>query len=61
MKAQNKDKILRKFEKQITNSIREENVTVLLASMKSASVGLNLVAANHVILCDPWWNPAVED
>ncbi|MCU0694030.1 MAG: SWF/SNF helicase family protein, partial [Polyangiaceae bacterium] len=23
--------------------------------------GLNLTAADTVILCDPWWNPAVED
>lgn len=61
IKAADKDKVLRRFEKQAANSKREENVTVLLASMKSASVGLNLVAANHVILCDPWWNPAVED
>jgi SNF2 family DNA or RNA helicase len=23
-------------------------------------VGLNLTAADHVFLLDPWWNPAVE-
>ncbi|MGH9056567.1 MAG: helicase-related protein, partial [Acidimicrobiales bacterium] len=23
--------------------------------------GLNLTAANHVVLYDRWWNPAVED
>lgn len=23
--------------------------------------GLNLTAANHCLLCDPWWNPATED
>lgn len=40
---------------------REDNVVVLLASLKSAYVGLNLVAANNVILCDSWWNPSVED
>jgi len=34
---------------------------VLLAAIKSAYVGLNLVGANNVILCDSWWNPAVED
>jgi SNF2 family DNA or RNA helicase len=22
---------------------------------------LNLTAADHVFLCDPWWNPAVEE
>jgi len=25
------------------------------------SSGLNLIAADTVIHCDPWWNPAVED
>ena len=24
-------------------------------------MGLNLTAANYVILLDPWWNPAVEN
>jgi SNF2 family DNA or RNA helicase len=24
-------------------------------------VGLNLTAADHVFLLDPWWNPAAED
>jgi len=28
--------------------------------LKTAGVGLNLVAANKVFLMDPWWNPAVE-
>jgi len=29
--------------------------------MKAGGTGLNLTAADHVFLCDPWWNPAVED
>ena len=33
----------------------------MLMSLKAASVGLNLVCANHVILLDIWWNPTVED
>jgi SWI/SNF-related matrix-associated actin-dependent regulator of chromatin subfamily A3 len=33
---------------------------VMLASLSVCSVGLNLVAANIVILCDSWWAPAVE-
>ncbi|KAJ3393912.1 hypothetical protein HDU92_007392 [Lobulomyces angularis] len=37
------------------------NKRVLLISLKCGSVGLNLVNANHVILLDIWWNPAVED
>lgn len=34
---------------------------VFLISLKAGGVGLNLTAANHVFLIDPWWNPAVED
>jgi SNF2 family DNA or RNA helicase len=34
---------------------------VFLLSLKAGGVGLNLTAADHVILLDPWWNPAVED
>lgn len=36
-------------------------VDVMLASLGVASVGLNLVAANQVILADSWWAPAIED
>ncbi|KAJ4301139.1 hypothetical protein N0V90_003229 [Kalmusia sp. IMI 367209] len=35
--------------------------TVLLASLSVCSVGLNLVAANQVVLSDSWWAPAIED
>lgn len=35
--------------------------TVMLASLGVCSVGLNLVAANQVILSDSWWAPAIED
>jgi len=33
---------------------------VLLLSLRAAGHGLNLTAADHVFLLDPWWNPAVE-
>lgn len=33
---------------------------VFLISLKAGGVGLNLTAADTVILYDPWWNPAVE-
>jgi superfamily II DNA or RNA helicase len=32
-----------------------------LLSLKAGAVGLNLTAADYVIIADPWWNPAVED
>jgi superfamily II DNA or RNA helicase len=34
---------------------------VMLVSLKAGGTGLNLTAADHVFLMDPWWNPAVED
>ena len=33
----------------------------MLVSLKAGGTGLNLQAADHVFLLDPWWNPAVED
>lgn len=35
--------------------------TVMLASLGVCAVGLNLVAANQIILSDTWWAPAIED
>jgi SNF2 family DNA or RNA helicase len=35
-------------------------VPLFLISLKAGGVGLNLTAADTVILYDPWWNPAVE-
>ncbi len=34
---------------------------VMVLSLKAGGTGLNLTAANHVVLYDRWWNPAVED
>jgi SWI/SNF-related matrix-associated actin-dependent regulator of chromatin subfamily A3 len=39
----------------------DPDTTVLLASLAVCSVGLNLVAANQVIMADSWWAPAIED
>ncbi len=33
---------------------------IFLISLKAGGLGLNLTAADYVILLDPWWNPAVE-
>ena len=39
----------------------DEGIAVFLISLKAGGIGLNLTAANHVFLLDPWWNPAVEE
>jgi SNF2 family DNA or RNA helicase len=33
----------------------------MVLSLKAGGTGLNLTNANHVVLYDRWWNPAVED
>lgn len=38
----------------------DSTVTAFLISLKAGGVGLNLTAADHVVLLDPWWNPAAE-
>jgi superfamily II DNA or RNA helicase len=39
----------------------EDGPPVMLVSLKAGGTGINLTAADHVFLLDPWWNPAVED
>ena len=34
---------------------------VFLISLRAGGTGLTLTAADHVVLLEPWWNPAVED
>lgn len=37
-----------------------EGAAVMLLSLKAGGTGLNLTAADHVFILDPWWNPAAE-
>lgn len=39
----------------------DDGPPVMLISLRAGGTGLNLTAADHVFLLDPWWNPAVED
>ena len=35
-------------------------IPLFLLSLKAGGTGLNLTSADTVVICDPWWNPAVE-
>ncbi|MCO5586329.1 hypothetical protein L7F22_040268 [Adiantum nelumboides] len=39
----------------------QPQVTVIIMSLKAASLGLNMVTASRVLLIDVWWNPTTED
>ncbi|MFN8018300.1 MAG: DEAD/DEAH box helicase [Acidimicrobiales bacterium] len=49
-----RDKMVQEFQER-------EGAGALVLSLKAGGTGLNLTAANHVVLYDRWWNPAVED
>jgi superfamily II DNA or RNA helicase len=49
-----RDRILEEFQD-------TDGGAALVLSLKAGGAGLNLTAANHVVLFDRWWNPAVED
>jgi|SRR5579859_366587 len=53
MRKDDRDAMLTRF--------RTTSMPVLLVSLKSGSVGLNLTSASRVIMLDMWWNPAIED
>lgn len=38
----------------------DPSLKVLLISLKAGGEGLNLQAADHIFVMDPWWNPAAE-
>ncbi len=47
--------------KESINAFREDpDIKLFLMSLKAGGVGLNLSEADHVLLLDPWWNPATE-
>lgn len=42
------------------DSFQRGEAQVFLISLRAGGFGLNLTAADYVILLDPWWNPALE-
>ena len=44
----------------VIDRFQSGKVPLFLVSLKAGGVGLNLTAADTVIIFDPWWNPAVE-
>lgn len=50
----NRQQVIRNFQEQDDNR-------VFLIQIKAGGFGLNLTAADYVLILDPWWNPAVEE
>jgi SNF2 family DNA or RNA helicase len=46
---------------EMVKEFQEGGKQLFLSSLKAGGVGINLTAANYVILLDPWWNPAIEN
>jgi len=46
---------------EIVKSFQTGSAPLFLISLKAGGLGLNLTAADYIILTDPWWNPSVED
>ncbi|KAJ2438627.1 hypothetical protein GGF42_008235 [Coemansia sp. RSA 2424] len=38
----------------------DKDIPVLILSKRAGAVGINLTAANHVILESAWWNPSID-
>ncbi|MCK4635335.1 MAG: SWIM zinc finger family protein [Candidatus Moranbacteria bacterium] len=53
--TKNRQKIIDEF------NAEDSDKNVFLISLKAGGVGLNLTAADNVIIFDPWWNPSVEN
>lgn len=47
--------------KQAVDAFQRGEADFFLISLKAGGTGLNLTAADTVIILDPWWNPAAEN
>lgn len=51
--TRNREEVVRQFQE-------DPEMPIFLISLKAGGTGLNLTAADSVLLYDPWWNEAVE-
>lgn len=54
VERQKRDEMVRKFQES------KDAPPFFVLSLKAGGTGLNLTGANHVVMFDRWWNPAVE-
>ncbi|PLX24063.1 MAG: hypothetical protein C0599_03050, partial [Salinivirgaceae bacterium] len=47
----NREQVINEFQ-------NNDDIHLFLISLKAGGVGLNLTAADYVLMLDPWWNPA---
>lgn len=50
-----------KRDKAVEDFMDDPEVKVMIMTLKTGGVGLNLTAASYVYILDPWWNPASEN
>ncbi|HZJ74820.1 MAG TPA: DEAD/DEAH box helicase [Perlabentimonas sp.] len=50
----NRERVVEQFQ-------NDSECHLFLISIKAGGVGLNLTAADYILVLDPWWNPAVEN
>ncbi|KIR59606.1 DNA repair protein Rad5 [Cryptococcus bacillisporus CA1873] len=60
MSGKQRTAVIKIFQEPIKGDDDEKTPRVMLISLKSGAVGLNLTAASNVFLCDPWWQSAIE-
>ena len=53
-KTQRREQVIARFQ-------QTADCQFFLISLKAGGVGLNLTAADYVLLLDPWWNLAAEE
>ncbi|WVR06882.1 hypothetical protein IAU60_003918 [Kwoniella sp. DSM 27419] len=59
MNAAKRQQVIAEFQRPVKKG-KKDIPRVMLISLKSGAVGLNLTAASNVFLCDPWWQSAIE-